>query len=215
MIGLDRSRNLLEIAQRAGGENTEDVRREVVWGDVLSGCWRLGVFDYAISVATIHHLATHERRKSAVLRLLQSVSPTHGRILICVWAIEQDELSKRDVPVSNTAMEDGQDVFVPWVLPSQTAQKKLKVRTKRRMKSTQQDEVANEDEQERGQPQIFNRYYHMFAKGELQRLVHEAADELELVVASRSDSTNLRGIEVVQDGWERSNYYVEIRCWKS
>ena len=44
MIGLDRSRNLLEIAQHAGGDNTQGVRREVVLGDVLSECWRIGVF---------------------------------------------------------------------------------------------------------------------------------------------------------------------------
>jgi tRNA (uracil-5-)-methyltransferase TRM9 len=38
-IGLDRSRNLLQIAQNAGGK-----RREVVWGDALEAGWRLGVF---------------------------------------------------------------------------------------------------------------------------------------------------------------------------
>lgn len=43
MIGLDRSRNLLEIAKHAGSEDRQEVR-EVVWGDVLDGCWRNGVF---------------------------------------------------------------------------------------------------------------------------------------------------------------------------
>lgn len=84
-IGLDRSRNLLQIARQAGGEGP---LREVVWGDVLGHPWRDGAFvsrlrsylsynrmfikctcvfqDYGISIATIHHLATHERRKYAV-----------------------------------------------------------------------------------------------------------------------------------------------------
>jgi tRNA (uracil-5-)-methyltransferase TRM9 len=44
MIGLDRSRNLLEIAKHAGAENDDKLCREVVCGDVLSGCWRPGVF---------------------------------------------------------------------------------------------------------------------------------------------------------------------------
>jgi len=40
-IGLDRSRNLLEIARRAGGN---DMIREVVWGDLLGRSWRDGAF---------------------------------------------------------------------------------------------------------------------------------------------------------------------------
>jgi len=27
--------------------------------------------------------------------------------------------------------------------------------------------------------------------------------------------TRSRGLEIVQDGWERSNYYVELRCWEN
>lgn len=38
-IGLDRSRNLLEIARTAG-----DAVREVVWGDVLGQPWRPQIF---------------------------------------------------------------------------------------------------------------------------------------------------------------------------
>jgi len=77
-IGLDRSINLLKIAQQAGGK-----AREVVLGNVLDCCWRKYVFvreqnlgekppisegtqDYAISIATIHHLATPRRRILAV-----------------------------------------------------------------------------------------------------------------------------------------------------
>lgn len=97
-IGLDRSRNLLEIA-RTAGQNDQDMksRKEVVWGDILGRGWRDGVFvciflflfsqkitlitiplshdwkDYAISIATIHHLATHERRKLAVQVSFQKI----------------------------------------------------------------------------------------------------------------------------------------------
>ena len=82
MVGLDRSQNLLNIARTAGSNGTI---REVVRGDVLERGWRRGAFvrihdpsarhklthsihlkDYAISIATIHHLATLERRVIAV-----------------------------------------------------------------------------------------------------------------------------------------------------
>ncbi|KAF8955456.1 hypothetical protein BDZ97DRAFT_1907645 [Flammula alnicola] len=201
-IGLDRSRNLLEIARKAGATG---VLREVVVGNVLDNPWRSGIFDYAISIATIHHLATHERRRFAVKvclsttqRLLESVSPAHGRVLIYVWAIEQDELSKRkviaeeDIPPSR-----GKDVVVPWVLSKELG-------------------ISAKSPSQGKEPQVYNRYYHMFAKGELSGLVVEAARELGLQVGVKPEdgAKNMRGVEVVQDGWERSNYYVELRLWR-
>ncbi|KAG5647209.1 hypothetical protein DXG03_001168 [Asterophora parasitica] len=194
-VGLDRSINLLKIARNAGESGTT---REVVWGDVLGQSWRTGVFDYAISIATIHHLATHERRIQAVKRLLQSVSPQHGRILIYVWAIEQDELSKREIPIGENGDSEGlgQDVVVPWVL------------------SKKAPATGTEKRDGPAEQQVFNRYYHMFAKGELRGLVHDAAKDLGLHMAQQPMSTLGRGVEIVQDGWERSNYYIELKCWE-
>ncbi|TFK43003.1 hypothetical protein BDQ12DRAFT_677164 [Crucibulum laeve] len=190
---MDRSRNLLDIAKTAGGSGEV---REVVWGNVLDNGWRAGAFDYAISIATIHHLATPQRRRLAVQRLLQAVSPCHGRVLIYVWAIEQDELSKRQIPTANTEAQTstGKDVVVPWVKQSASN------------KSTPGQE-----------PQVFNRYYHMFAKGELAGIVLDAAWEMGLKVGPKPDDTteHREGIEIVQDGWERSNYYVELRRWET
>ncbi|PFH52446.1 hypothetical protein AMATHDRAFT_74238 [Amanita thiersii Skay4041] len=188
-IGMDRSLNLLKIAKQAGGTNT---LRELVLGNVLHNCWRAGAFDYAISIATIHHLSTEERRILAIQRLLEAVSPNYGRVLIYVWAIEQDELSKRRVPTSGN-VTTGKDVMVPWV--QQPA-----------LNSVSHD----------AQQRVHNRYYHMFAKGELQSLVRQAADNLQLEVGAVPENGKLgrRGIEIVQDGWERSNYYTELRCWK-
>ena len=48
-VALDRSRNLLGIAQTAGGRD-----RECVWGDVLGSCWRRGAFVKSQSLSTIH-----------------------------------------------------------------------------------------------------------------------------------------------------------------
>lgn len=120
-------------------------------------------------------------------------------MLVYVWAIEQDELSKRKViGDEEPSPSTGKDVVVPWVLS-----KELGVRE---IPSSEKDK----------EPQIFNRYYHMFAKGELSGLVMEAAQESGLRIGPKSESADetAKGIEIVQDGWERSNYYVELRLWK-
>src|ERR1700691_2073912 len=56
-IGLDRSRNLLEIARTAGadtddGFTTKKVPREVIWGDVIGKGWRDGAFVCAFRFST-------------------------------------------------------------------------------------------------------------------------------------------------------------------
>ncbi|KAL1745658.1 hypothetical protein HDZ31DRAFT_62968 [Schizophyllum fasciatum] len=150
--------------------------------------------DYAISIATIHHLATEERRRQAVEALIRAVSPDSGRVLIYVWAVEQDELSKRHIPAENAA-EAGADVFVPWVLSDKT--------------KSQSDAPTTE-------PRVYNRYYHMFSQGELRRLVELAAGQSGLAIGeAEAFPAGSRGLQVVQDGWERSNYYVELRLWRT
>lgn len=149
----------------------------------------------------LFHISVQVRSLSRSIsqRLLQSVSSSHGRILIYVWAVEQDEQSKRKIPTGDGGTpSSGKDVVVPWVL-SATTNKALETQ----------------------EPQIFNRYYHMFGKDELRGLVEEASRELELQVgpplsneASKGAIRMGRGVEIVQDGWERSNYYVELRCWE-
>lgn len=126
--------------------------------------------------------------------LIRAVSSTSGRVLIYVWAVEQDELSKRHIPTEQTA-NAGVDVFVPWVLSNKS--------------KSPSDAPTSES-------RVYNRYYHMFARGELRRLVELAAAEmgLEVGVADES-STGKRGVQIVQDGWERSNYYVELRLWRT
>lgn len=116
--------------------------------------------------------------------------------MIYVWAIEQDDLSKRAIP-TNGKNTTGQDVVVPWVLSKQG---------KGGGKTTDNNE-----------PQVFNRYYHMFARGELAGLVQDAVSDLGLQLGLPPLSKDIlvsRGVDMVQDGWERSNYYVELRCWE-
>ncbi|KAH9451135.1 hypothetical protein MJO28_009398 [Puccinia striiformis f. sp. tritici] len=56
-------------------------------------------FDFAISIATLHHLSTPERRLQAVRLILSSIKPSHpshtGRVLIFFWAHKQGEKSRQ------------------------------------------------------------------------------------------------------------------------
>lgn len=90
---------------------------------------------------------------------------------------------------------------MPWVLSKPSAGK-----ANASIDESQQD------------PRVFNRYYHMFAEGELAGLASDAVKDLgfELGPCERDSVTTAkrRGVEIVQNGWERSNYYVELRCWE-
>lgn len=132
--------------------------------------------------------------------MLRLANSKGGRILIYVWAIEQDEASKRVIPPAGTRPDpgnlpikhmDGADVLVPWVHNSA-----LK-------KATAQPSSS--------EPAIYKRYYHMFAQGELREIVMEAATNLGLIVGP--SRANGAGVEITQEGWERSNYYVELLLW--
>ena len=118
---------------------------DVVVADNLSLPHPNGVFDFAISIAVIHHLSTPARRVEAVkcvLDLLRPSSPSNqgggaglesGRALIYVWALEQKD--------SRRGWDEGheQDVMVPWVLK----QKKEKEKGRRKKKDESQ---ADEEE---------------------------------------------------------------------
>ncbi|KZT61574.1 S-adenosyl-L-methionine-dependent methyltransferase [Calocera cornea HHB12733] len=187
LVGMDRSLGLLAHAQRAGGKG-----REVLRGDALGVFWRHDAFDFAISIATIHHLSTPERRRQAVEALLRSVSVSHGRVLIYVWATEQDELSKRTIPEDPERKgKKAQDVFVPW-------QKAIG-------KGKEKGKEGGDQKQE-----VHQRYYHMFEKGELRGLVMQAAKSLELQVLEDAEDVKVPSVQIVQEGWERSNWYVEL-----
>ncbi|KAF8337885.1 S-adenosyl-L-methionine-dependent methyltransferase [Cantharellus anzutake] len=194
IVGMDRSKSLLQFAQRAGNKY-----RDVVWGDALGLGWRRGSFDFAISIATIHHFSTEERRCEAIVALIFALKPNGGRLLTYVWAVEQDQLSKRVVPISDPDNTRGQDVLVPWVLatsegsvPSPSPTKEQPFRTK---------------------------ILHMFASSELRQLVCRAASRLNLQVGTppvpSENFKSAKGLEIVQEGWERSNYYLEARLWQS
>lgn len=114
-------------------------------------------FDFAISVAVVHHLSSHTRRVQAMAAILDTLRPTvksdrrpspGGRALIYVWALEQK--------TSRRGWDDGdeQDVMVPWVM------------------QMKQDDPINEH------AKTFHRYYHLYRQGELENDVAEAGGSI-------------------------------------
>jgi tRNA (uracil-5-)-methyltransferase TRM9 len=61
---------------------------------------------------------------------------------------------------------------------------------------------------------VHQRFYHLFTEGELRLLVAAAAAAMGLKFGAPVGNGD-HGVEIVQDGWERSNWYIELRRWKS
>lgn len=126
-------------------------------------------FDFAISIAVVHHLSSHLRRVQAIAAILETLRPASqleqsrpspgdvgGKALIYVWALEQ-KTSRRGWDEG-----DKQDVMVPWVM---------------KMKSTQ---LSNESSQLSNESSTtFHRYYHLYRQGELEQDIAEAGGKVE------------------------------------
>lgn len=159
IIGSDHSSNLTQIAYDShacteGGSNNNK-HADAMVSDGLDLPFTHGRFDFAISIAVIHHFSTPERRIEAVRRILDVLQPG-GKALVYVWALEQEK-SKR-------GYHDGmdQDVLVPWVLQSNK---------KKNKKANDEATAAAADEPK---PVVKQRYYHLYRKGELDHDVHAA-----------------------------------------
>ncbi|KAI9789000.1 MAG: tRNA methyltransferase, has a role in tRNA modification [Piccolia ochrophora] len=204
MIGSDRSPALIKIATQRGVQST-------VVADSLNLPHPNGIFDFAISIAVVHHLSTSARRVSAINRVLQVLRPLKqqiaedasfpneavisqvqcGKALIYVWALEQRD-SRRGWSES-----DEQDIMVPWVM-------------KQKGKRPESDSGMQQETQQRTHPdvsvisssmpatqssdRVFERYYHLFRAGELESNIVEA------------------GGTVLKSGYEKDNWWaVAIR----
>lgn len=174
ILASDRSSNLVDIASRHGQRPYD-----VFIADALSLPHPTGKFDFAISIAVIHHLSTKERRIEAVRELLRPLKrPTEpdaqsfGNCLIFVWALEQKN-SRR-----GWSERSDQDVMVPWVLQ----QAKKETQSTKRLSFS--DEQATTDSTE-----TFQRYYHLYREGELDADISAA------------------GGRVLESGYEKDNWW--------
>ncbi len=144
IIGSDRSSNLVKIA-------SQHQPHETVVADTLALPHQIGRFDFAISIAVIHHLSTSERRREAIKSILGCLRHG-GRALIYVWALEQKN-SRR-----GWDQDHEQDVMVPWVM-------------KAGKKNLHEDGSTE---------RTFQRYYHLYRSGELEEdILHVEGEVLE------------------------------------
>ncbi|KAL9110874.1 MAG: hypothetical protein Q9227_004674 [Pyrenula ochraceoflavens] len=153
IVASDRSQALVQIAKN------HQPHASVV-ADALNLPHPNSAFDFAISIAVIHHLSTNERRIVALKAALSVLCPhtparSGGRLLTFVWALEQSNSRRAFTSASP------QDVMVPWV-------------TKKPASST---------------PETYDRYYHLYAAGELER---------DIVAA---------GGRILESGYDRDNWW--------
>ncbi|KAH7117772.1 S-adenosyl-L-methionine-dependent methyltransferase [Dendryphion nanum] len=182
IVGSDRSTNLVKIAKQHEPHAT-------VVADNLSLPHPNYSFDFAISIAVIHHLSTPERRTEAVKAVLDLLkrpsnlgldSKDGGRALIYVWALEQKD-SRRGWDEDHE-----QDVMVPWVMKMKKdkAPKKRKGDT-----STTGSTEQNGSEHAHPVDKTYLRYYHLYRNGELEQSIDEA------------------GGAVLESGYEKDNWW--------
>ncbi|KAI5819044.1 S-adenosyl-L-methionine-dependent methyltransferase [Pyronema omphalodes] len=192
MIGSDRSSNLVQIAY-------ERKIHDSCVADGLSLPHPDGKLDFAISIAVIHHFSSPERRAEAIKAILATLNK-QGRALIYVWALEQKN--------SRRGWDEGhnQDVWVPWVLSKQYTSKPNGGKAKKGNEQAEQApkdasaqqglanddaETPNTEEAPKEAPKevVYQRYYHLYRKGEL---------ETDIAAA---------GGVVLESGYEKDNWW--------
>ena len=142
------SENLVRIANEHKGHTA-------IIADNLSLPHPEHFFDFAISIAVIHHLSTPARRIEAIKAILGTLrqpstrpSAADGQALIYVWALEQKN-SRR-----GWGEDDEQDVMVPWVMKQKDGTHGFeRIRT-------------------------FQRYYHLYREGELEDNIVKAGGSI-------------------------------------
>ncbi len=180
IVGSDYSKGLIQQAKMLHkGEENNDIM--VVDGLQLPHPDR--TFDFALSIAVIHHFSTKERRENAIKEILR-VLKSHGKALIYCWALEQEH--------SRRGYHEGmdQDVLVPWIL-----MKKQKKKKKNNVLSNNKEGIIDnnhKEKEDRAKPDTKMRYYHLYKKGELDEDCAKA------------------GGRIVDSGYEKDNWWTIV-----
>lgn len=185
IIGTDRSDGLITCAK-----DLSNNAYNVGIADGLRLPHPNDTFDFAISIAVIHHFATEERRIAAIQHILLKVR-CGGEVLIYCWALEQEN--------SRRGYKDGdeQDILIPWVLQKKQP-KKVKGNSKKTQQNIQDESNAIEETAEKQEPETKYRYYHLYRKGELV-----------------SNALACGGCDLVDQGYEKDNWWVIIKKTKN
>tara|TARA_B100000242_G_C43052582_1_gene491873 strand:+ start:2681 stop:3346 length:666 start_codon:yes stop_codon:yes gene_type:complete len=79
--GIDTCQGLIKVCKDKG--------LNVQHGNAINQTYVDGIFDFCMSIAVFHHLATEESRNKAVMNMI-NVLKSGGKGLITVWAVEQN-----------------------------------------------------------------------------------------------------------------------------
>jgi ubiquinone/menaquinone biosynthesis C-methylase UbiE len=154
MFGTDRSGNLLSIAKE------KNINSQFFVADSLKLPIKTESFDAAISIAVIHHFSNELLRIQALKEMFRIVKKG-GKILVYVWAMEQKEKKFTE-----------QDNFVPWHLQNKY-ENESKVETMENGPNITEDKNIN--------CKVYQRYYHVFYKGELEDIINKTGDNVEII----------------------------------
>lgn len=176
IVGSDRSANLTKIA-------SAHQPHAAVVADILDLPHQAGIFDFAISIAVVHHLSTPERRVEAVRAVLETLK-LGGKALVYVWALEQK--------ASRRGWDEGheQDVMVPWVMHVPKEKSKKGKKGPRAKDGAERPTAEAEDSLPASNgDRTFHRYYHLYRQGELEHDLEAA------------------GGTIVESGYEKDNWW--------
>ena len=104
LYALDNCENLIQIVKK----KYPLVKTFV--SDVSTTPFESASFDYIISIAVIHHLATQERRLDMIREIIRILKPG-GQALITAWATEQ---TNTNTLTKANKISDSNDWLIPW-----------------------------------------------------------------------------------------------------
>lgn len=178
ILGSDYSTGLIDQAKQL---HPKERCNDIIVADGMNLPHNSSVFDFAISIAVIHHFADEERRVAAIAEILRVLKKGSQALIYC-WALEQEK--------SRRGYKDGmeQDILVPWVL-AKKGKKGDKGKAGVQEGESAPDAVKTPEEAENP---VKMRFYHLYKKGEL------------------IDNCIKAGGKVVRDGYERDNWWVVV-----
>ncbi|KAL3944353.1 MAG: hypothetical protein SGBAC_001557 [Bacillariaceae sp.] len=189
-------------------------RPAVAVADCMHVPLRTSSVDAAICIAVMHHLSTPERRVRCIEELVRIVQPG-GTINIQAWAMEQEQNSRRRfaapdvfVPFNaqpkylekvdwNNSKNQSSDHQQATAESNPSDEKATSVEEQKSVAELYSEQYTKADYDERKGLVIFQRYCHMYRKGELEKIVE-----------------GVEGATLVESGYETGNHFVIIEVTK-
>ncbi|CAL9737802.1 tRNA (carboxymethyluridine(34)-5-O)-methyltransferase [Monosporozyma servazzii] len=207
IIGSDRSDGLISCAHDINNDYN------VLVADGMNLPHRNDTFDFAISIAVVHHWTTRERRIQAINHIMSKVK-VGGELLIYCWALEQGS-SRRGY---HEGME--QDVLIPWVLQEKNKESSKQTQGKKKKNIAKPDLTGIPPHERATFMAKWKEEQEKIRQAELEKLKKESKKDEE-----KADATKYRfyhlyregeleedcisaGAEVVSTGYEKDNWYV-------